>query len=67
MRRAYSQVTKLARAGAAVAMAPAVDGLLLMVQCRLGLQSRQQAFWLLISTLLLITAAVFGSVMVYYA
>jgi hypothetical protein len=56
------QVTKLLRAGGALAFAPVLDkGLELAVQ-KFGLKSKQQAFALVVAACLALAAAVFGAV-----
>ena len=62
-----SQVTKLLRAGGALALAPVVDqGLVLAVQ-KFRLQSKQQAFGLVVAACLMLAAAVFGFVVAVHA
>lgn len=64
---AYSQVTKVARAAAAVALAPIVDGFLLVLQCRLRLRSKSSTFWLVVAIMLSFAALAIGSVVVIWS
>lgn len=64
---AYSQVTKLGRAGAALALAPIVDGCLLVIQCRLGLRSRAATFWLVVGVMLTFAAVLIGGVVAIWS
>ncbi len=57
----------MGRAGAALALAPIVDGVLLMVQCRLGLRSRSSTFWLVIGIMLSFAALMFGFVIMLWS
>jgi hypothetical protein len=57
-----SQVTKVARAAGAVALAPVVDGLLERVAARLG-GNKGRAVALVVSACLLVWAAVFLAVL----
>ena len=50
-----------------MALAPAVDAILLMVQCRLGLRSRTAAFWLVCSLCCVVAAGVFGTVVLLWS
>ncbi|KAK9813448.1 hypothetical protein WJX73_010175 [Symbiochloris irregularis] len=54
-----SQVTKIARAGLALGLAPVVDGALLYVQCRIGLRSRAATAWLFAGIMLTVAGLVF--------
>ena len=58
---------QVGRAGAAVALAPFVDGCLLMIQCRLGLRNRQAAFYLVTSLCCAVAALVFGGLIVLWS
>lgn len=64
---AGSQVTKLARAGAALALAPVVDAGLDRLQAGLGLGSKRQAFLVVVAGCLGLAAALFGGVVMLAA
>ncbi|KAF8065526.1 hypothetical protein HT031_003127 [Scenedesmus sp. PABB004] len=64
---AGSQVTKLLRAGGALALAPAVDRGLGVAVERLRLRSKGQAFALVVGGCLALAAAVFGGVVAAHA
>ena len=58
---------QVARAGLALALAPIVDGCLLMVQCRLGLRSRSASFWLVAGVMLSLAALIFGTIVAIWS
>ncbi len=64
---AGSQVTKLLRAGGALALAPLVDSGMGWIQQRLRLRSKRQVCVLIVATCLLLAAALFGTVVVLHA
>lgn len=64
---AATQVTKLVRAGAALAFAPVVDRCLVWAVEKLKLDSKQQAFSLVVAACLALAAVVFGAVVAVHA
>lgn len=64
---AGSQVTKLARAGAALAAAPLVDRGLGWLADSLKLKGKQQAFLVLVAGCLSLAALLFGGVVLMHA
>jgi len=61
------KVTKIARAAGALALAPVVDKLLDTVQARLQLQSKRQAFGLVVGGCIALAVALFTGVVGAYA
>jgi hypothetical protein len=64
---AGSQVTKLARAGGALALAPLVDSGMGWLQRRLALGSKRAAFALVVAACLVVAGALFGTVVLLHA
>lgn len=64
---AGSQVTKLLRAGGALAMAPLVDRGLALLQQQLHLKTMQQAFVVVVAACLAVAGALFGFVVALHA
>lgn len=61
------QVTKLLRAGGALAFAPVVDQGLNWAVHKFRLKSKQQALWLVVAACSLLAATVFGFVVAVHA
>lgn len=64
---AGSQVTKVARIAAALAMAPVLDGVCLRAQQRLGLASKRTALSLLVVSCIALASLCFGATMLVWA
>lgn len=64
---AGSQVTKLIRAGAAVALAPAVDRGLDVLIARLGLRGKGQALGVAVAFCVSLAAVMFGAVVLIWS
>lgn len=65
--RLLLQVTKLARAGGALALAPLVDAGIVALQQRLGLGSRRAAFVVAVAACLALAGGLFGGVVALHA
>ena len=50
-----------------MALAPIVDGFLLVLQCRLRLRSKSSTFWLVVAIMLSFAALAIGSVVVIWS
>lgn len=60
-------MTKVARAGGALALAPLVDRLLDAAQARLGLATKRGAFLAVVGGCVALALALFGGVVLSYA